>query len=145
MGMPLLGLGPHTFEVTSLNFQSIRRRTETELAEIARFGGRAGTQFTGHKRGTITISGLLFPEEFDDRAEYEKLRASQMAGRPLSFTGWAVGTGTAAEVFGLVMIKAIEDTQTYIGPDGKGRRIQYAIELAPSHEAGGKPVGLFGM
>ena len=145
MGTPLLGLGPHTFEVTSLNFQSIRRRTETELAEIARFGGRAGTQFTGHKRGSITISGLLFPEEFNDREEYEKLRQSQLAGKPLTFTGWAVGSGMSAEVFGRVSIKAIEDTQSYIGPDGKGRRVQYSIELAPSNEAGGKPIGLFGL
>lgn len=144
MATPLLSLGPHIFQIDSLNFQRLRRRTEINAPEIARFGSMSATQFTGRKRGSVTISGLLFPDEFNDREEYEALRQTQAAGQPVVMTGWAVGTGTAAEVFGLVLILSVEDEQDRISRSGKGQRLSYTIELAGAGDTGGKPVGLFG-
>lgn len=145
MGTPLLALSAkHIFEIDSLNFQKLKRRTEVNLPEIKRFGSMSSTQFTGRLRGSMTISGLLFPEEFNDRAEYEALRKTQSAGRPVSLTGWAVGTGVAADIFGLVYIQSIDDTQSSISASGQGRRVEYSLELVGAGDAGGKPVSLFG-
>lgn len=90
----------------------------------------------------MTISGLLFPHEFDDREAFEALRATQAAAEPATLMGWVIGTGTAAQLFGRVVILKIDDTQSRIGQDGLARRIAYTLTLAPFRGAG-KPVGLF--
>lgn len=140
--MPLLALGPHVFEIAPLNFQKIERETTVNWPAIARFGQRPGRQMTGFGEDPISISGLLFPEELGGRAEFEALRATQAAARPVTMMGWATDAGQTARVYGLVVILSVRDTQTAINRDGLGRRIAYDIEVAPVG-SGGKPVGLF--
>ncbi len=142
MSAPLLALGPHIFQITELNFQSIKRVTAAKWPALSRFGTYPGRQFTGFGEDSVTIEGLLFPDEFNDREHYEALRATQAAKKPVALMGWALGTGVAAEVLGQVVILEIEDTQTSISRTGQGRKIEYAISLAPFH-GGGKPIGLF--
>lgn len=141
--IPLLSLGPHIFEITGLNYQSLKRKTEAKWPAIARFGGRPGRQFTGFGEDEITIEGLLFPEEFGGGEAFEALRATQAAGKPVTMMGWAVGEGVSAEIFGRVVILTVEDEQTRIGRSGRGQRIEFTISLAPFHGEG-KPIGLFG-
>lgn len=143
MGTPLLGLGPHIFEIAPLNFQEIERVTETLWPSISRFGGRPGRQFTGYGDDRITISGLLYPDEVGGRSEYEAIRVTQAAAQPVTMMGWAIGLSTAASVFGRVVILSVGDTQSAINRQGYGRRIEFSIEVAPFH-GDGKPVGLFG-
>lgn len=138
--MPLLALGPHVFEIAPLNFQEIQRTTEAKWPAIDRFGGAPGRQFTGYGENPVTISGLLFPEEMGGRAEYEAIRATQAAKRPVTMVGWS--TETAARVFGRVVILRVSDTQSFISRAGQGRRIEYEIDVAP-HLGGGGRVGLF--
>lgn len=140
---PLLSLGPHIFQITELNFQSVKRSTEAKWPAIARFGTYPGRQFTGFGEDTIDIEGLLFPEEFNDREQYEALRATQAGRRPVSLLGWSIGSGTAAQLFGRVVILKIEDTQSRINRLGQGARVEYSVSLAPFQD-GGKPIGLFG-
>jgi len=139
---PLLALGPHIFEIAPLNFQRIERETEVKWPAIARFGGRPGRQMTGFGEDPIRISGLLFPEEFGGREEFEALRATQLAARPVIMAGWAL-TGSAARIFGRVVILRVRDVQDSINRDGFGRRLAFDIEVAPVSD-GGKPIGLFG-
>lgn len=139
---PLLSLGPHVFQVTALNYQSMTRVTEAKWPAIARFGTYPGRQFTGFGEDSVTIEGLLFPHEFDDREHYEALRLTQAAKRPVTMMGWAAG-GVAAQIFGRVVILKIEDTQSRIDRAGQGRRVEYTLTLAPFHGEG-KPIGLFG-
>lgn len=140
--MPLLALGSHVFEIAPLNFQAIDRETTVKWPAIARFGGRPGRQMTGFGEDPILISGLLFPEELGGREELEALRATQARAQPVIMAGWS-GSGTAARIYGRVVILAVRDQQTSINRDGFGRRISYEIEVAPVG-ATGKPVGLFG-
>ncbi len=140
--MPLLALGPHVFEIAPLNFQAIDRETTVKWPAISRFGGRPGRQMTGYGEDPIRISGLLFPEELGGREELEAVRQTQRAARPVVMAGWS-GSGTAARIYGLVVIIAVRDQQTAINRDGFGRRIGYDIEVAPIGAAG-KPIGLFG-
>lgn len=139
---PLLSLGPHIFEIAPLNFQRIERETEAKWPAIARFGGRPGRQFTGFGEDPITITGLLYPDELGGRDEFEAIRATQAAARPVVMTGWA-GSGFVARVYGRVVILNIRDEQSAINRDGLGRRISYDITVAPFAGAG-RPVGLFG-
>lgn len=138
---PLLALGPHIFQITTLNFQSLKRSTKAKWPAIARFGYAPSRQFTGFGEDSITIDGLLFPEEFQDRAAFEAIRLTQRQGKPVTLMGWAVGSG-AAEVFGQVVILSIDDTQSNIARNGQGKRIEYSISLAP-FSGEGKPIGLF--
>jgi len=140
--MALLALGPHIFSIAPLSFQALDRETTVKWAAISRFAGRPGRQMTGYGEDPILISGLLFPEELGGREELEALRATQRSAVPVTMAGWA-GSGTAANIYGLVVILAIRDQQTSINRDGHGRRISYEIEVAPLG-ASGRPVGLFG-
>jgi len=140
--MPLLSLGPHVFEIAPLNFQAIERTTEALWPAISRFGGAPGRQFTGFGEDPITISGLLYPDELGGRAEFEAIRATQRAARPVLMVGWAAASGMAARIFGQVVILAVSDQQTAINRSGAGRRLAYDIEVAPFGN-GGKPIGLF--
>lgn len=139
--MPLLSLGPHVFEIAPLNFQQIVRTTEAKWPAIARFGTYPARQFTGFGEDTITISGLLFPDEMGGRSEYEAIRLTQRAARPVPMMGWG-GQGMSALLFGLVVIVTVSDQQTSINRDGQGRRLAYDVDVAPFHGAG-KPIGLF--
>ncbi|GAA0599952.1 phage tail protein [Paenochrobactrum glaciei] len=143
MSMPLLGLGTHIFEIMPLNFQEIERTTETKWPAISRFGGRPGRQFTGFGEDSMTISGLLFPEEFGGRDKYEAIRLTQAASQPVLMLGWAVGATMAANLFGRVVILSVSDTQSKFNYTGQSRRIEFSIEVAP-YFGDGKPVGLFG-
>lgn len=141
MSTPLLALGPHIFQISELNFQEIKRSTEAMWPAIPRFGTHPGRQFTGFGDDSIEISGLLFPDEFNDREQFEALRLTQRGKRPVTLLGWAVGSG-AAQVFARVVILKVEDTQSRINRKGAGRRIEYSVTLAPM-VGGGKPIGLF--
>lgn len=143
MGTPLLALGPHIFEIAPLNFQQIERSTEALWPTISRFGGRPGRQFTGYGDDRLTITGLLFPDEMGGRAEYEAIRVTQAAARPILMLGWATGLSMAATLFGRVVILNVQDTQSLINRQGFGRKIEFSIEVAP-FSGDGKPVGLFG-
>ncbi len=140
--MPLLALGPHVFEIAPLNFQQIERTTIAKWPAIARFGAAPGRQFTGYGEDPITISGLLYPDELGGRTEFEAIRATQKAAVPVTMMGWAAATGTAARIYGLVVILSVSDTQTSINRAGAGRKLAFDIEVAPAG-GGGKPVGLF--
>ncbi|HCL63712.1 MAG TPA: phage tail protein [Rhizobium sp.] len=139
--MALLALGPHLFEIEPLNFQAIDRETTVKWPAISRFGARPGRQMTGYGEDPIRISGMLYPDEIGGRDEFEALRDTQLKARPVTMVGWK-GSGTAARIYGRVVILSIRDQQSSINRDGHGRRLGYDIELAPAGVTG-KPIGLF--
>lgn len=125
----LLALGPHIFEILPLNYQRLEKETVAEWASVPRFGTTSARQFTGLGDDSMRIDGLLFPHEFGGRAEFEAIRATQAAGVPVMMAG--MGAATAVRIFGLVVILAVSDEQTHIGPDGQGRVLSFSIDLAP--------------
>ncbi|WP_273792368.1 phage tail protein [Brucella anthropi] len=143
MGMPLLALGPHIFEIAPLNFQQLERQTEVRWPTIKRFGGRPARQFTGYGDDKIEISGLLYPDEFGGRSAFEAIRVTQAAALPMLMLGWAIGTTTIASLFGRVVILSVRDTQSMLNRQGLGRKVEFSIEVAPYY-GDGKPIGLFG-
>jgi len=142
MAVPLLALGAHIFEIAPLNFQALDRQTEALWPSVPRFGNAPGRQFVGYGENPVTISGLLFPEEFGGRGEFEALRATQAAALPVMMVGWAAA-GTAGRVFGKVVILSISDTQSIISANGQGRKLEYTIEVAPHGDSSGGSLGIF--
>jgi len=136
----LLRLGPHTFSILPLNYQQLERETVAKWPSVPRFGGMAARQFTGLGDNSTTISGLIFPEEFGGRSQYEAMRITQSLGMPVMMAG--LGAAGMIKIFGLVVILSIGDTQTYIGVDGQGRMLEFSVELAPY---GGEIGGLGGL
>jgi len=136
----LLALGPHIFEILPLNYQELDRTSTAAWASIPRFGGRAARQFTGLGEGDgMTISGVIFPEEFGGRAQYEAIRFTQGLGVPLMMVG--LGAVTGARIFGLVCVESVSDTQTHIAPNGQGRVLDFSIDVTPYGGGNGGVLG----
>lgn len=129
MSQPLLALGPHIFKILPLNFQELERTTIAKWPSIARFGQRNARQFTGLGDDETKIGGIIYPEEFGGRSEFEALRATQAAGRPVMMVGLA--TASSARIFGRVVILDVSDKQSSIAPNGQGRILDFTITVAP--------------
>lgn len=123
----LAALGPHVFRVIGLNFHQIETATEAVWSEFTRFGLEDGAQFTGMRRATQTIQGVLFPDAIGGLADYDAIRTTQRAGRPVPLI--RMGRGFAARILGNVTIERVSDVEDWIGPNGSPQRVAFTIEL----------------
>lgn len=118
------------FKIIGLNYQKLERTATVNWAVIPRYGGKVAKQFTGKGGGDgTTITGLIFDEEFGGRAEYEAIYATQGQGRPVMMVGF--GAQSSGNIFGLVCIEVVSDTQEYIGTGGQGKKLEFSIEVSP--------------
>jgi len=127
--MALLALGPHIFEIVGLNYQKLERESQAVWPAIKRFGGHAARQFTGLGPDSQTVNGLLFPDEFGGRGEYEAIRATQSRGSPVMMVGFS--GATLGRVFGLVIIETVSDTQFHIDRSGAGKQLEFSVTVSP--------------
>ena len=123
----LAALGPHVFRVIGLNFNRIETATEAVWAEFARYGMADGAQFTGMRRASSTIEGVLFPDAIGGLADYDAIRGTQHTGRPVPLI--RMGRGFAARVLGNVTIERVSDLEDWIGPSGAPQRIAFTLDL----------------
>lgn len=123
----LAALGPHVFRVIGLNFNQIETATDAIWAEFSRFGLEDGAQFTGMARATQTIQGVLFPDAIGGLADYDAIRTTQRAGRPVPLI--RMGRGFAARILGNVTIERVSDVEDWIGPNGSPQRVAFTIDL----------------
>lgn len=123
----LAALGPHVFRVIGLNFREIETATEAVWAEFARFGLSDGAQFTGTRRATQSVRGVLFPDAIGGLADYDAIRSTQQAGQPVPLL--RMGRGFAARVLGTVTIERVSDLEDWLSPDGGPQKIAFTIEL----------------
>jgi phage protein U len=110
----LMSLGPHVFTVIGLNGREIELVTEAIWSEFGRFGQSDGAHFTGMKRAVQVIRGQLFPDAIGGLADYQAIRATQYAGRPVPMLRMGAGSLTAS-VLGRVTIEQVSDLTTYGG------------------------------
>lgn len=118
----LMALGPHVFRVIGLNGRSVEITTEAAWAEFGRFGMTDGAHFTGMKRPTQRISGVLWPNAIGGMMDYEAIRASQYLGKPLPLL--QMGRGFAAAILGRVTIESVSDLSEY-----GGQKIAFDVTL----------------
>lgn len=129
--MPLLSLGKCKFEIGKLDLQAFDEEVEVKWPAIARFGGRPARQHTGFGEDPIHLSGLLYPEEIGGRAEYDKLKATARARRPVTLVTWSTELDNEATIWGQFVILRVSGGHTKFGPDGKSRKIAFDTEIAP--------------
>ena len=137
-----LALGPNVFSVLPVTLSKITRATKANWAAVPRFGGEVARQFTGMGEHSIKLEGLVFNSHFGGFGQYEAVRATQLAGKPVPLIGMVAGlVGT---VYGLVVILSVSDAQEYLdGATGVGRKLSFDVEVAPF--GGDGPLGgLFG-
>jgi phage protein U len=74
------------------------------------------------KRATQKISGILWPNAIGGLPDYEAIRASQYAGKPLPLL--QMGRGFSASILGRVTIESVSDLSEF-----GGRKIAFDITL----------------
>jgi phage protein U len=140
--MAFVALGPNIFTCLPVTLQKITRDTKSNWAAIARFGGDVARQFTGHGEHSIKLEGLVFNSHFGGFAQYEAVRATQLAAQPVPLIG--MSAGLVGAVYGQVVILSVSDTQEYLDREtGVGAKLSFDVEVAPFGGEG--PLGgLFG-
>lgn len=131
MSVPVLALGPVTFEILPLSLQRISEETVVKWPAISRFGKQSARQFTGYGDDSIKIEGLFFNAEFGGFDEYMSLKSLQRAAQPVDMVGGA-GIGSYATVFGPVVILKVGAVHERIGEGGVGRKATFSVDLAPA-------------
>lgn len=130
MQQPILAIGPHIFAALPLALQRIKEVTKVNWPSKGRFGAGPARQFTGRGDDEFEIEGLYFDVEFGGHAEYLELKRTQSRGEPVELIGWAVG-GSAAEVFGTVVILEVGATHDGLLPSGVGIKTSFNVKIAP--------------
>jgi phage protein U len=121
--MHLMALGMFLFEIGTLPFDELQRKTDWQYARSARVGARDATQFVGPGDETISLSGAVYTELTDGRVSIDDLRALGEAGEALPLVD---GSGT---VYGNFVITALDERHAYLMADGTPRRIDFGLDL----------------
>ena len=121
--MHLMALGMFLFEIGTLPFQELKRKTDWKHATTGRVGARDAAQFVGPGPETIGLSGTVYAEISEGRVSLDKLRdmANQGEAWPL-----VDGTGT---VFGDYVIEAMDEPHRAHLAEGTPRKIEFSLDL----------------
>lgn len=125
-GTTSMMLGDFAFEALGFGYQGIKRKVNTPWVETP-VGQRLNPlQWTGPTSDEVTISGVLFPEEFGGLSQLDGLTQAALAGEELMLV-----SGDAAEgvIGGLFTIQSIEEDRSYIDRRGQPRKDVYTISL----------------
>ena len=121
--MHLMALGMFLFEIGTLPYDEMQRKSDCQHARSPRVGARDATQFTGPGDETISLSGATYAEIADGRVSLDDLRSMADEGEALPLVD---GTGT---VYGNYVITAIDERHAFLMADGRARRIDFGIDL----------------
>ncbi|MFM0244253.1 phage tail protein [Paraburkholderia sediminicola] len=120
----LMSLDQFVFGLNTASFHELQRRTSWKHPTTARVGARNARQYTGQGDDTITLTGLLTPNQFGTLQSLVTLRSMANAG-----DAYVLVDG-AGRVYGAFIIEGINEGQTLHMQDGTPRRVEFTIELA---------------
>ena len=121
--MHLMALGMFLFEIGTLPYTELQRRSDWRHPATPRVGARDASQFVGPGDETIGLSGSIYAEIADGRVSIDTLRDMADEGEAMPLVD---GAGT---VFGTFVILSIDERHAALMPDGRPRRIDFAIDL----------------
>lgn len=121
--MHLMALGMFLFEIGTLAYDEMQRKTDWQHARSARVGARDATQYVGPGDETISLSGKVYAEIADGRVSLDDLRTMANDGEALPLVD---GSGT---VYGNFVITALDERHAFLMSDGSARRIDFGIDL----------------
>ncbi|MFM0181750.1 phage tail protein [Paraburkholderia aspalathi] len=120
----LMSLDQFVFGLDTAAYQELQRRTSWKHPTTSRVGGRNARQYTGQGDDTITLSGMLAPDQFGKLESLTELRKMADAG-----DAYVLVDG-AGRVYGAFVIEGMNEGQTLHMKDGTPRRIEFSLDLA---------------
>jgi phage protein U len=135
MSVPLT-LGPYAFNALSFGFTGLSRNLSTRWADIQIAGALNRLQWTGGDGDSVSIEGVIFPEEFGGMETLEGLRAAAVAGLALPLIS------LAGAVYGMHIIEGVEDDQSYHDANGLPRKNVYRLRLRYTPEDPGAVISI---
>ena len=130
--MALMTLGMFAFDIPTLSYSKLQRRSNWRHATNDRVGARAAGQFVGPGEDTITLSGTYAPIVVGDPESLNDLRAMAKRGE-----AWPLLDG-AGRNYGAFVITSVEENQRSILDNGAARISDFTITLLqmedPDHD-----------
>ena len=118
-----MALGPFMFSAHGFGYSGLGRKLDTTWAEIETAGRFNDMQWTGPTSETVTISGVLFPQEFGGTATLEGVWLAAKNGIPLMMVS------LGGLVFGSHAIQKVDEDQAFHDRRGIPGRNAYSIEV----------------
>jgi len=121
--MHLMALGMFLFQIPTLAYDELQRKTDWRFAMASRVGTRDAAQFLGVGDETVSLSGSVYAEITDGTVSLDTLREMGDAGEALPLVS---GAGI---VFGNFIIRSIDERHAVLMADGRPLRIDFGIDL----------------
>ena len=121
--MHLMALGMFLFQIPTLAFDELQRKTDWRFAMSGRVGTRDAAQFLGVGDETVSLSGSVYAEISDGAVSLDTLRDMANTGEALPLVS---GAGA---VFGNFIIRSIDERHAVMMADGRPLRIDFGIDL----------------
>jgi phage protein U len=119
----MLCLGLFVFELDTLSYQELQRRSSWKHATQALVGARNAKQYLGPGDDIITLTGVVMPEFKGEPASLNMLRAMADQG-----AAWVLVEGTGI-IYGAFVITELQETRTLFYVTGEARRIEFTLTL----------------
>lgn len=120
----LMGLGAFRFSVSGAVYQRLSREVLARWPVQERVGRRPALQFTGPGEEHLTLEGVIYPHYTGGLDQIRGMRARARSGAPLMMVS---GLG---DVYGLWVITAVRDTESYFLASGLPRKVEFTLELS---------------
>lgn len=122
-GPVTMALGPFKFRAHGFGYVGLGRKLDTTWAEIETAGRLNALQWTGPRSETVSITGVLFPQEFGGDGTLDGLRLAAQSGVPLMLVS------LDGKVFGTHAIQGVDEDRGFHDRFGTPGRNAYSIEL----------------
>ncbi|MFY9351640.1 MAG: phage tail protein [Sphingobium sp.] len=121
--MQLMSLGLFVFELATLPFSEMQRRSDWRHPASDRVGAPPAAQYVGRGEDNVTLSGVLMPEAAGTLDSIEQLRAMADAGDAYPLID---GRGV---IIGLYVITALDERKSHFLDNGVARKTDFALDL----------------
>lgn len=121
--MALMNLGMFVFDLPTLTYNQLSRRSAWRHATSDRVGARPAGQFVGPGDDNVTLTGMLAPIAFGDPGSLDELRRMADTGE-----AWPMLDG-AGRNYGAFVITALDETQKSIMDNGVPRISDFSVTL----------------
>lgn len=118
-----IALGGFAFEALGFGMGELTRDLQTPWSELETAMRFDALHWTGPKSDSVTIKGVLFPEEFGGEESLAGIAAAAKSGMPMMLV-----TG-AGDIGGLFVVTSVSQDWSYIDANGAPRRDAYAIQM----------------
>ena len=119
-------LGGFAFEALGFGYQGVKRKVNTPWVEIPVGQTLNPQQWTGPTSDEVTLTGVLFPEEFGGQSQLDGLIAAQLAGVEMMLV---TGSAMQGDIKGVFTVQSVEEDKTYINSRGEAGRNAYVVAL----------------